>query len=384
VDFAFTEEQEQIRKTAREFAHNEIAPYVAEYDEQERFPADIVRKAAALGFMGGVVPQELGGSGLDYISFTLILEEISKVCHAVACALSFPSGLAGSAIHRYGSEEQKETYLKPLASGEAFAATGLTEPHSGTDVAAMETFARKDGDRYVLSGRKSWISFLEVADWILTFAALDRKNPRKSICAFIVDKGTPGLVFKPYKHKLGFRPLSTGDVFLDECIVPAKNRVGQEGDGLRVAMCAVENGRLGVAARALGLAQACLDASTGYAKERIVFNQPIGRFQLVQGMVTDMMVAIEGARYLTYRLAWLKDKGSIQARQAASLAKMAASDAAFLAATNAVQIHGAYGTSGESPVNRYFRDAKVFQIVEGQNQLHKSLIAEYELGFRGD
>ena len=384
MDFGFTEEQEQIRKTAREFAQHEIAPYVARYDEEERFPAEIARKAAELGFMGGVIPPELGGSGLDHLSFTLILEEISKVCHAVACALSFPSGLAGSAIHRFGTQEQKEKYLKPLASGEVFAATGLTEPHSGTDVAAMETFARKDGDRYVISGRKAWISFLEVADWILTFAALDRRNPRRSVCAFIIEKDTPGLVFKPYKHKLGFRPLSTGDVFLDECTVPAANRVGGEGDGLRVAMCAVENGRLGVAARALGLAEACLEASSAYAKERIVFAQPIGRFQLVQSMITDTVVAIEGARYLTYRLAWLKDSGCAQARQAASLAKMAASDAAFLAATNAVQIHGAYGTSGESPVNRYFRDAKVFQIVEGQNQLHKSLIAEYQLGFRGD
>jgi len=384
LEFGWSDEQEQIRKTAREFAQNEIAPYVCEYDEQERFPAEIVRKAAELGFMGGVVPVEYGGSGLDFVSFTIILEEISRVCHAVACALSFPSGLAGSAIERFGSAEQKERYLKPLAKGEAFAATGLTEPHSGTDVAAMETSATRRGDCYVLSGRKAWISFLEVADWILTFATLDRKNPRKSICAFIVERDTPGLHLKPYKNKLGFRPLSTGDVFLDECLVPAKNRVGEEGDGLRVAMCAVENGRLGVAARALGLAEACLDLSTKYAKERMVFKQQIGRFQLVQSMITDMAVGIESARALTYRLAWLKSQGAKQARKEASIAKMVASDVAFMAATNAVQIHGAYGCSGESPVSRYFRDAKVFQIVEGHNQLHRSLIAEYQLGYRAD
>ena len=382
MDFSWTEEQEQIRKTARAFANQEIAPYVAEYDAAERFPKEIVQKAAALGFMGGVIPAKYGGSELDFISFTIILEEISKVCHAVGCALSFPSGLAGSSILRFGTEEQKEKYLKPLAEGKGFAATGLTEPHSGTDVASMETVARKDGDRYVLSGSKAWISFLEVADWILTFATLDRANPRKNICAFLIDRDTPGLRFKPYKNKLGFRPLSTGDVFLDECVVPGKNRVGAEGEGLRVAMSAVENGRLGVAARALGLAQACLDAATKYAQERIVFKQPIGRFQLVQSMITDMITGIEGARAATYRLAWLKSQGAVQARKEASIAKMMASDAAFMAATHAVQIHGAYGCSGESPVSRYFRDAKVFQIVEGQNQLHRSLIAETHLGFR--
>ncbi|MGA9641674.1 MAG: acyl-CoA dehydrogenase family protein [Terriglobales bacterium] len=382
MDFSWTEEQEQIRKTARAFANQEIAPYVAEYDAAERFPKEIVQKAAALGFMGGVIPAKYGGSELDFISFTIILEEISKVCHAVGCALSFPSGLAGSSILRFGTEEQKEKYLKPLAEGKGFAATGLTEPHSGTDVASMETVARKDGDRYVLSGSKAWISFLEVADWILTFATLDRANPRKNICAFLIDRDTPGLRFKPYKNKLGFRPLSTGDVFLDECVVPGKNRVGAEGEGLKVAMSAVENGRLGVAARALGLAQACLDAATKYAQERIVFKQPIGRFQLVQSMITDMITGIEGARAATYRLAWLKSQGAVQARKEASIAKMMASDAAFMAATHAVQIHGAYGCSGESPVSRYFRDAKVFQIVEGQNQLHRSLIAETHLGFR--
>ena len=382
MDFSWTEEQEQIRKTARAFANQEIVPYVAEYDAAERFPKEIVQKAAALGFMGGVIPAKYGGSELDFISFTIILEEISKVCHAVGCALSFPSGLAGSSILRFGTEEQKEKYLKPLAEGKGFAATGLTEPHSGTDVASMETVARKDGDRYVLSGSKAWISFLEVADWILTFATLDRANPRKNICAFLIDRDTPGLRFKPYKNKLGFRPLSTGDVFLDECVVPGKNRVGAEGEGLRVAMSAVENGRLGVAARALGLAQACLDAATKYAQERIVFKQPIGRFQLVQSMITDMITGIEGARAATYRLAWLKSQGAVQARKEASIAKMMASDAAFMAATHAVQIHGAYGCSGESPVSRYFRDAKVFQIVEGQNQLHRSLIAETHLGFR--
>ena len=382
MDFGWTEEQQQIRKTAREFAEREIAPFVAEYDAQERFPLDIVRKASELGFMGGIVPPEYGGSGLDFVSNTIILEEISRACHAVGCALSFPSGLAGSALLRFGTEEQKQKYLKPLAKGEIFAATGVTEPHSGTDVAAMQTVAIKDGDGYIINGSKAWISFLDQASYLLTFATLDRENPRKNICAFLIDRDTPGMKFKPYKNKLGFRPLSTGDVFLDEVRVPASARVGEEGQGLKVAMCAVENGRLGVAARAVGLAQACLDASIKYAQDRIVFDQKIGKFQLVQSMITDMTIGVESARNLTYRLAWMKDNGFEQARKEASMAKMLASDTAMTSATAAVQIHGAYGCLGESPVSRYFRDAKCFQIVEGQNQMHRSMIAEYQMGFR--
>jgi alkylation response protein AidB-like acyl-CoA dehydrogenase len=382
VDFGWSDEQQHIRKTAREFAEREVAPFVAEYDYEERFPAAIARKAAELGFMGGVVPAEYGGSDLDFVSFTIILEEISRVCHAIACALSFPSGLCGAGILQFGTEEQKHKYLAPLAKGEIFGATGVTEPHSGTDVSAMQTLAVKDGDGYVLNGSKAWISFLDVCDFVLTFATTDRANPRKNISAFIIERGTPGMKLKPYKNKLGFRPLSSGDVFLEDCRVPACNRVGAEGEGLKVAMCAVENGRLGVAARALGLAQACYDASVNYARERIVFNHPIGKFQLVQSMITDMSVGIEGARAATYKLGWMKDHGMAGTRAQASLAKMMASDAALMASTHAVQIHGAYGCLGESPVSRYFRDAKIFQIVEGQNQLHRSMVAEFALGYR--
>ncbi|MBI3949768.1 MAG: acyl-CoA dehydrogenase family protein [Acidobacteria bacterium] len=382
MDFGLTEEQLQIKKAVREFALGEIAPHVTTYDEEERFPVEIIKKAAQQGYMGGVVPVEYGGAGLDYTTYTLIIEEISRVCQVVGCALSFPSGLAGSAVLRYGTDEQKRKYLMPLAKGEAFAATGVTEPGSGTDVAAMRTTCRRDGKYYVLNGTKAWISFLDVCDWVLTFATLDRSLKHKSICAFIIDRNTPGMTFKPYKHKLGFRPICTGEVVLEDCRVPVENMIGKEGEGFKVAMCAVENGRLGVAARAVGMAQTCLDEAVKYAQERIVFDQPIGKFQLVQSMITDMVVGIESARYLTYRLAWLKDQGVEHARKEASVAKMVATDVALMAATNAVQIFGAYGCSGEYPVSRYFRDAKVFQIVEGQNQLHKAIIAEYTLGYR--
>lgn len=382
MEFGWSDEQNQIRKTASEFAEHEIAPYVAEYDQAERFPTEIVKKAAELGFMGGVVPTAYGGSGLDYVGFTIILEEISKVCHSVACALSFPSGLCGAGILEFGTEEQKRKYLTPLAQGKVFGSTGVTEPHSGTDVAAMQTVAVRDGDSYVLNGSKAWISFLDVCDFVLTFATLDRTNPRKQICAFLIDRDTPGLKLKPYKNKLGFRPLSSGDVFLDDCRVPVSNRLGEEGQGLSIALSAVTSGRLGVAARALGIAEACYKASVKYARQRVVFDQPIGRFQLVQSMITDMSVGIEGARAATYRLAWMRNHGEAGIRAQASLAKMMASDTAMMAATHAVQIHGANGCLGESAVSRHFRDAKVLQIVEGQNQLHRSIVAEYALGYR--
>jgi len=383
MDFDWTDEQQELRRLAREFAESEIAPQVAEYDRDERFPVEIVRAAGELGLAGGVIPTEYGGAGLDHVTYAMLLEEISRVCHIVACALSFPSGLVGNSINRYGTEEQKQRYLVPLAKGETFAGAGVTEARSGTDVSDMDTMARRDGGDYVISGAKMWISFLDVAAYFLTFAHLgvDEESGRKRICAFLVDADLPGVSVHPLKNKYGFRPLSTGELVLEDVRVPADALLGEEGQGFEIAMNAVENGRLGVASRAVGLAQACCDVAIAYAKERIVFKQPIGKFQMVQEMISDMVCGTEAARLLTYRLGHLKDKGE-RARAAASMAKMTASDVALEAATNAFQIHGAYGVSDEYPVARYLRDAKVFQIVEGNNQLHRALVAESELGMR--
>jgi alkylation response protein AidB-like acyl-CoA dehydrogenase len=383
MDFDWSEEQEDLRRVARDFAQREIAPHVADYDRDERFPAEIVRQAAALGFAGGIVPTEYNGSGLDYLTYTGLIEEISRACHIVGCALTFPSGLVGSSILRYGTEEQKRRYLVPLATAETFAGAGVTEARSGTDVSDMDTVARRNGGDYVISGAKMWISFLDVASFFLTFAHLgvDERTGRKRICAFIVDADLPGLSVHPLKNKYGFRPLATGELVLDDVRVPADALLGEEGQGFEIAMNSVESGRLGVAARAVGLSQACCDVAIEYAKERQVFRRPIGKFQLVQEMISDMVCGTESARLLTYRLAHLKDRGE-RARGAASMAKMTASDNALLAATNAFQIHGAYGVSDEYPVARYIRDAKVFQIVEGNNQLHKALVAESHLGMR--
>ena len=383
MDLDWSPEQQELRALARDFAEREIAPHVGEYDKAERFPKEIVQQAAALGFAGGIVPTEYGGAGLDHVTYAGLIEEISRACHIVACALTFPSGLVGNSILTYGTEEQKQRYLTPLAKGETFAGAGVTEARSGTDVSDMDTTARRDGGDWILNGAKMWISFLDVASYYLTFAHLgaDEKTGRKKICAFIVDAGLKGLSTHPLKNKYGFRPLSTGELVLEDVRVPGDALLGEEGQGFEIAMNSVENGRLGVAARAVGLSQACCDVAIAYAKERRVFRQPIGKIQLVQEMISDMVCGTDGARFLTLKLAHLKDKGE-RARGAASMAKMTASDVALKSATDAFQIHGAYGVSDEYPVARYLRDAKVFQIVEGNNQLHKALVAESVLGLR--
>ncbi len=379
-----TPEREALRQAAREFAEKEIAPNVADYDREERFPAEIVRKTADLGWIGAVLPEEYGGQELDWVSFAMLIEEISRVCHIVGLAISMPSGLVGAGILRHGTNEQRRRFIPGLVRGESFAGAGVTEPGSGTDVANMLTTCRREGDEYVINGGKAWISMLDVGSWFLTFASLDRSLGRKGICAFVVPRDTPGLTLRPYKNKLGFRPVATGDLILDEVRVPVENRIGEEGDGYKVAMTAVETGRLSVAARAVGLAQACLDASVAYARDRIVFGGPIARFQLVQSMIADMVVGIESARSFVYQLAAAKDADVERPRREASVAKMHATDVAMMASTHAVQIHGAYGVSDEFSVGRHFRDAKVFQIIEGTNQLHRAMIGEYALGLRSD
>lgn len=376
-------EHDLIVETVRRFAHEEVAPRVRDYDREEKLPADLIRRLAELELLGGTIPPEWGGHGLSHVTYAAALEEMSTVCHSLAVLMSMPSALVGGGILRYGSDEQRERFLRPLATGEAIGAAGVTEPRSGTDVAGMETTAeRSDGD-YVLRGAKTWISNLEIADFFVTFARVGGARGREGITAFIVPADTPGLGRNPFKNKLGFRPLSTGELVLDGCRVPPELRIGEEGEGMNVAMCAVENGRLGVASRALGLARACLDASLAYSRERVVMGRPIAEYQLVQAKLTEMIVGIRSARALIRELGEAKDAGR-PARQLASIAKMRASDLAMRSAEDAVQIHGAYGCSDEYPVSRHFRDAKVFQIVEGSNDLHRALIAEIELGIRPD
>ncbi|WP_354698556.1 Acyl-CoA dehydrogenase [Paraconexibacter sp. AEG42_29] len=369
-------------ETVRDFAKARVAPGVIERDREERFDRDLVKELGALDLLGGIVPSEYGGTGLSHVAFSALLQEMSRTDHLMGLVMSFPSGLAGSGLLNFGTEEQKQEYLPGLCSGDIMFSAAVTEPASGTGVADMQTICRRDGDEYVIDGAKTWISLIDVCDYVLTFATLDRSGGRNAVCAFLVPRDAPGLTLRPFKNKLGFRGVASGEVFLEEVRVPAANRVGEEGQGYGVAMSAVETGRLGVASRALGIAQDCLDRSVAYSRERLVSGQEIGRFQLVQSMIADMVIGLEGARAMTYDYALKRDAGD-RARREASLAKMHASDVSMMAATHAVQIHGAFGTHEEYHVARHFRDAKVLQIVEGQNQLHRGMVAEYALGYRG-
>jgi alkylation response protein AidB-like acyl-CoA dehydrogenase len=369
-------------RTVGEFARKEIAPRVAQYDRDEELPRDLLERMAELEFFGGVVPVEDGGLGLDFVTYAQLIEEISKVCHVMGTLVSMPSGLVGASIQRYGTGEQRERWLRPLATGEIFGAAGVTEPGSGSDVAGMTTTYRRDGTDFIINGAKAWISGLNIASFVLTFATSDRRLRHRGVSAFLIPSDAPGLGLHPYKDKLGFRPLSTGDVVLDDVRVPADALLGEEGEGFRVAMTAVERGRLGVAARSVGVATACLQDSIAYATERRAFNKRIAEFQIVQSKITDMATGALTARLLVKHCAEAMQEGR-RARELTSMAKMYASDVAMRSATDAFQIHGAAGVSPDHRVGRFFRDAKVLQIVEGSNDLHRALIGELELGLRG-
>jgi len=372
---------EDLLAVADEFAAREIAPRVADYDREEKLPVDLLEKMAEVGFFGGVVPVEQGGLGLDFLTYARLVERISRVCNIMGCLVSMPSGLVGAGLSRYGTPEQQERWLKPLAQGTIFGAAAVTEPGSGSDVAGMRTTYRRDGDGIVLQGSKAWISNLDVASFFVTFATRDRSLGHKGITAFVVPRDTPGLGLHPYQDKLGFRPLSTGELVLDEVRLPADALLGEEGDGFAVAMTAVERGRLGVASRAVGVAQACLDDTVAYATERVVFGHPVSEFQIVQSKITDMEVGVHTARLLVEDAARALQRGE-RARKLTAMAKMYASDVAFRSAADAFQVHGAYGVSPEYRIGRLYRDAKVLQIVEGSNDLHRAVIGEMAVGLR--
>jgi butyryl-CoA dehydrogenase len=381
MDLDLTDDQRAVREMARKFAEEYIVPVARENDLNERFPADIIERMGEPGLLGGPIPPEYGGAGLDYISQALITEEIGKACSSVRTTISVQISLVELSLANWGTEEQKRRYLPLLCSGKRLGCFGLTEPNAGSDPSSMETSATVDGDHWVLNGQKIWISNGGVADLAIVFAQTDRSKGNRGIGAFLVDRGTPGFSTRDMHGKLGLRASNTGELILEDCRIPKDQILGRVGDGFKVAMSALDNGRYSVAAGCVGICQGCVDASVRYAKERKQFGRAIGSFQLVQDLIARMIVDTEAARLLVFRAGHLKNQGRRCTREV-SMAKYFASEAAVRCALDAIQVHGSYGYSNEYPVERYLRDAKVATIYEGTSQIQKLLIASHDLGIR--
>ncbi|TFB24333.1 butyryl-CoA dehydrogenase [Filobacillus milosensis] len=383
MNFEFSNEQNMLRQTARQFVDKEIMPHIAKWDQEGSFDPKIWNRLAELGLMGVCIPEEYGGSGMDYNSLAIVCEELERGDTTFRTAVSVHTGLNSLTILQWGTEEQKQKYLVPQAKGEKIGAFGLTEPGAGSDVAAMQTTAEDKGDYYVLNGQKTWISLCDSADHFLVFAYLDKSKKHKGISAFIVERTMPGFSSKAIKGKLGIRSGNTGEIFFEDMKVPKENLLGEEGEGFKIAMSALDNGRFTVAAGACGLIDACLEASVNYCHERSTFGKEIGKHQLVQQMIAKMEAGLQMSRLLVYRAGELKNQGKRNTRET-SLAKWQACDFANQAADDAVQIHGAYGYSSEYPVERYLRNSKAPVIYEGTREIHTIMQAEYVLGYRQD
>ncbi|MBO1001427.1 acyl-CoA dehydrogenase family protein [Pseudogracilibacillus auburnensis] len=383
MDFQFTEEQNMLRSSVRSFVDKEIMPHIAEWDRAGKFEPSIMEKLADLGLMGVCIPEKYGGSGMDYNALAIVCEELERGDTAFRTAVSVHTGLNSMSILQWGSEEQKQKYLVPQAKGEKVGAFGLTEPAAGSDVAAMQATAVKDGDYYMLNGQKTWISLCDIADHFLVFAYTDKSKKHHGISAFIVERDWEGFSSKAIKGKLGIRAGNTGEIFFDNLKVPKENLLGEEGEGFKIAMASLDNGRFTVAAGAVGQIMACMEASVDYCHERETFGKPIGKHQLVQQMIANMEAGLQMSRLLVYRAGELKNAGKRNTRET-SLAKWQACDFANKAADDAVQIHGAYGFSDEYPVERYLRNSKAPVIYEGTREIHTVMQAEYVLGYRQD
>lgn len=383
MNFDFSEEQVLLRKTVRQFVDNEIIPHIAKWESNGAFDPAIWKRLADLGLMGVCVPEKYGGSGMDYNSLAIVCEELERGDTAFRTAVSVHTGLNSMTLMQWGSEEQKQKYLVPQANGVKIGAFGLTEPGAGSDVASMTTVAVLDGDHYVLNGQKTWISLCDVADHFIVFAYTDKSKKHHGISAFIVERSLDGFSSKAIKGKYGIKSGNTGELFFDNMRVPKENLLGKEGAGFKIAMSALDNGRFTVAAGAVGLSLACLEASVKYSKERQTFGKEIGRHQLVQQMIAKMEAGLQMSRLLVYRVGELKNKGVRNTRET-SLAKWQACDFANKAADDAVQVYGAYGYSDEYPVARYLRNSKAPVIYEGTREIHTIMQAEYVLGYRED
>jgi len=383
MDFRLTDEQIQVRDMVREFAQSEVAPYIQEWEAKGEFHPEVLQKMGELGILGLPIPECYGGGGFDYVSFALACEELERVDTFLRVIMSVHVGLNSLAMHQWATEEQKMRWLKPQAEGTKYATFGLTEPGAGSDAGNIASTAVRDGDSYILNGEKMWISLADVADHFLVFASLDRSKKHHGLAAFVLERGMEGFTTGSIKGKMGVRAGNTGWLAFDNVRVPVENRIGEEGEGFKIAMSCIDQGRFTVGAGAVGLIQASLDASVKYCHEREAFGQEIGQFQLVQQKIAHMVAGLEASRLLIMQAAELKNRGIRNTRET-SLAKWYACDEALKAADEAIQVHGAYGYSNEYPVERYYRNARGAVIYEGTREIHQLMQASYALGYRVD
>ena len=383
MDFTLTADHDAIRHTAREFCQRELVSHLRDWDRAAQLPCEVIRKMGTEGLLGICIPRRYGGLGFDYLSLGIVSEELERADSAFRVLIAVHLGLNSLALFQWGNETQKQGYLIPQARGEKLGAFGLTEPGAGSDVVGISTTAQHDGNSYILNGEKMWIGCADIADHFLIFAYTDRAAKHRGISAFIVERGFDGVTTSSIHHKLGGRIGNVGSITLQHVRVPAANRVGEEGDGFKIAMSALDNGRYTVASGAVGLIEACLEASVAYAKKREAFGQPIGKHQLVQQKIANMVAGRDIGRLLYYQVGWLKNQGMRCTREV-SLAKWTNCQNAFQAADDAIQIHGAHGYSDEYPVERYFRNARGALIYEGTQEIHQLIQAEYALGDRVD
>ncbi len=374
MNFQLNETQKMIRETARQFAHDELAAAAESRDEKEEFPYDAVKKLGELGFMGMMVSEQYGGAGLDTVSYSLAVEEISRVDASCGVIMSVNNSLVCYGLNEFGNDEQKQKFLTPLASGKKLGAFALSEPEAGSDATNQRTMAVRDGDGYILNGIKNWITNGFNADFVLVMAATDPTKGNRGISTFVVEKGMPGFTVGKKERKLGIRSSDTVSIAFQDVRVPAANRIGEDGFGFKFAMKTLDGGRIGIASQAVGIAQASLDAAVKYSKERKAFDQPLANLQAIQFKIADMATDIEAARLLTLRAAATKDSGE-RFTQHAAMAKLFASKIAVRCALEAIQIHGGYGYIREYNVERYLRDAKITEIYEGTSEIQRIVIA---------
>jgi alkylation response protein AidB-like acyl-CoA dehydrogenase len=380
VDFAFTDEQNQLRRSVREFAEGEIAPQVMEWDEASRFPSEIMPKLGEMGLLGVIFPEEYGGAGLGYIEYVIAIEELSRVDGSVGIIVAAHNSLCSNHIYKFGSDEQKEKYLAPLVQGKKIGAWSLTEPEAGSDAAGTRTTAVRDARGWLLNGAKTFCTNGHYADIAVVMAVTDRSKNSHGISAFIVEKGTPG--FKPGKkeNKLGLRASDTSELIFSDCRIPPENLLGAEGDGFIGSLKILDGGRISIAALGLGMAQGALEAATKYAKQRKQFGQTISEFQAIQFKLAEMATEVEAARLLVYQAAWLADRKDVRFTQESSMAKLFAGEVAVRVANECVQIHGGYGFIKDYPAEKFYRDVKLCTIGEGTSEIQKLVIARQLLG----